>query len=163
MAMFDSIDGLCVYSGDEVLGNILQLLEQARSSGTLVVFIQHTDSDDLEYTADTPSWQLHPSPDPRSDEQVIRKSTPDSFHDTPLHNELQKMGVARLVIVGMQTDFCVNATCRRAPSLGYDIVIAKDAHTTFDGPNQAAQEIIGQHNRAWSEFARLLSTDETKL
>lgn len=50
-------------------------------------------------------------------------------------------------IAGMQTDYCINATSRRAADLGYRPILAADAHTTFDEGDQTAEEIIARHNR----------------
>lgn len=146
-SMFRSIEGTTVYKSEEVLNNILSLLEKARKAGNPVVFIQHTDNSDLEYAEGKETWQLHGALKPRSDEPIIRKSTWDSFHKTILHQVLQKMGVDKLVIAGMQTEFCVDTSCRRAFSMGYDSILVKDGHTTFDSPTLTAEQIITHHNR----------------
>ena len=52
----------------------------------------------------------------------MRKTRPDAFEDTSLHDELQ--GVQRLVICGPQSDCCIDATVRGALARGYDVVLA---------------------------------------
>jgi nicotinamidase-related amidase len=47
----------------------------------------------------------------------VVKRTPDAFHGTDLHEILQENGVKALAIAGIQTEFCVDTTCRRAFSL----------------------------------------------
>ncbi len=69
------------------------------------------------------------------------------------------MGIHRLVITGMQTDFCVNASSRGALKLGYDVTLVSDAHTTGDTPT--TQQIIDDHNRDLEkEGAHLVTTDK---
>jgi len=47
----------------------------------------------------------------------------------------------------MQTGYCIDTNCRAAADLGYKVVFAKDAHTTFDTPVLSAAQIIAHHNR----------------
>ncbi len=47
----------------------------------------------------------------------------------------------------MQTEFCLDTTCRRAYSLGYkENILVKDAHSTFDTDVLSADKIIEHHN-----------------
>ena len=71
----------------------------------------------------------------------------DSFYQTNLQKLLPKEDFERLVICGLQTDYCVNATVRQALKLGYDVVLAADAHSTVDNGNLTAEDIIAEHNK----------------
>lgn len=48
---------------------------------------------------------------------------------------------------------CVDTTCRRAFSLGYDVVLAKDAHSTMNSERLTASQIIEHHNDVLKRFA----------
>jgi len=52
----------------------------------------------------------------------------------------------------MQSDFCVDTTCRQAAALGYDIVLAADAHSTLDHEHLKAVQIVAHHNRILHNF-----------
>lgn len=60
--------------------------------------------------------------------------------------ELQRLGVTDLVICGMQSEFCVDTTTRRAYSMGYSSVLVQDAHSTFGNANFSGEEIVRHHN-----------------
>ena len=45
----------------------------------------------------------------------------------------------------MQTEYCVDTTCRRALSLGFGVTLVADGHTTCDGILPAA-DVIRHHN-----------------
>ena len=52
----------------------------------------------------------------------------------------------------MQTELCVDTTCRRAISLGFDVTLVSDGHTTIDG-DLPAESIIGHHNAVLPRLA----------
>ncbi len=60
-----------------------------------------------------------------------------------------------LVVTGMQTDICVNATCRRAVSEGFDVTLVADEHSTEDSESLSAAQIIANHNRDLAQIAQL--------
>jgi nicotinamidase-related amidase len=137
----------------QVLSNVSTLLNKARSSGVPVVFIQHDGPKGHPLETETPPWSIHPSILPRSGETVIRKKASDSFFQTELEKELKKNGISNLIIVGGMTEFCVDTTCRRAVTLGYDVTLVSDAHLTRDNPALTASQIIAHHNLVLDGFA----------
>jgi nicotinamidase/pyrazinamidase len=49
------------------------------------------------------------------------------FEDTDLHDRLQSLGIGRLFIGGLATDYCVLATVKDGLSLGYKVFLLQDA------------------------------------
>ena len=89
---------------------------------------------------------------PADGEHVIRKRESDSFFGTTLQQELEKRGFTHLIIAGGMTEYCVDTTCRRATSLGYDVTLAGDAHLTRDNEVLTAANIIAHHNFVLNGF-----------
>jgi len=163
VAMFTYDDG-ALYNGEEVLNSIHFLLEKARIFKAPVIFIQHNGSESGEFGRGKAGWEIHPRIAPLESETVIEKTTCDAFNETALHEELQRQGIERLVIVGMQTEFCVDTTVRRAFSMGYVNVLVKDAHSTFNGPVLKAPEIIAHHNSIMDgRFAKVKAANEIEF
>ena len=129
-----------------VLPKIKTLLTEARASGIPVVYIQHDGAKGHPLETHTKGWEIHPSLKPADGEPVIRKQESDSFFETTLQQELKKRGIKQLVIAGGMTEYCVDTTCRRATSLGYDVTLASDAHLTRDNGILTAANIIAHHN-----------------
>jgi nicotinamidase-related amidase len=59
---------------------------------------------------------------------------------------LEKRSIGKVVVVGIQTEFCVDTTCRRGYSLGLEVTLAEDGHSTWDTNHLSAQQIIAHHN-----------------
>jgi nicotinamidase-related amidase len=49
------------------------------------------------------------------------------------------------------TQYCVDTTCRHATSLGYDVTLVGDAHTTMRDVLQVEQ-IVAHHNSTLDDF-----------
>ncbi len=80
----------------------------------------------------TEGQQIHPLVAPQEEETVITKNFPNSFLQTSLPETLRQLAVNRLVIAGMMTHMCVDATTRAAKDLGYFCTLVHDATATKD-------------------------------
>ncbi len=65
-------------------------------------------------------------------EPLVIKHFPNSFRETNLLDLLRAQKVERLVITGMMTHMCVDATTRAAVDLGFPVIVAEDACATRD-------------------------------
>jgi len=136
-----------VFGIGAIIDRINALSDSARASGTPVVFVQH-EEDEGPFRSGTEGWELADGLVTAPGDLRVRKTTPNSFHRTELQELLQKHGVERVVICGLQTEYCVDTTLRQALALGYRVVLASDAHSTVDGVLMAAQ-IIAHHNHTF--------------
>ncbi|UVM48496.1 MULTISPECIES: cysteine hydrolase family protein [unclassified Pseudomonas] len=129
-----------------IIETINGLSTKARAAGLPVILIQHEEEGDLlQYGGE--GWQLADGLKTSPQDLRMRKTAPDSFYQTHLHEQLQELDVERLIICGLQTDYCINATVRQAHQLGYDVVLAADAHSTIDNGTMSAEDIIAEHNK----------------
>jgi len=133
------------WNADVVLDRISHLIASARAAGAQVVFLR-----DLRVE---PNGSIHPRLRRQEGDTVIEKQSCDSFLETDLREQLLSRSVTRIVVSGLQTDYCIDTTCRRAVSLGFDVVLAADAHTTFDHEYLRAEQIVAHHNRILRNFA----------
>jgi nicotinamidase-related amidase len=140
------------YRRDEVLEQISSLLERARASETAIIYVQHDGPEGHEVEVGSRGWHIHPAIAPAPGEPVVRKSACDSFFETTLQRELEERGIRHLVITGAMTEYCVDTTCRRATSLGFDVTLVSDAHTTHDNDRLSAAVIIAHHNALLDGF-----------
>ncbi len=109
--------------------NARRLLDSFRSGAGELVHIQHVwDSPDASFMRPgTPGVEIHDYVAPLAGETVIQKAHPNSFLDTPLEELLRARGVDEVVVCGMMTSMCVDATARAAADLGFAVTVASDA------------------------------------
>ena len=135
---------------DAVVANIGVLVEQARAADAPVIWVQHS-SDELPFDSD--GWQYVPELQRTGDEALVHKRYGDSFEDTTLEHELERLDVGRLIVTGAQTDACIRSTIHGAFARGYDTVLVGDAHTTEDLSQYGlptADKVIAHTNMYWS-------------
>ena len=126
----------------EVLAAIADLARRARAAGTPVIYVQHNEPPFPAMRHGGDGWQVHPAVAPLPGELRIDKTEADSFTGSPsLAAALEALGARRIVMCGLQTDHCVNATVRSGHAKGYEVVLAGDAHTT-----SSPQAVIDAHN-----------------
>jgi nicotinamidase-related amidase len=110
-------------------------------------------------------YLIHASVTPLPGEKVIIKHYANAFRDTELLDYLKQAGIRKLVICGMQTQMCVEATARAAADLGFDVTVVADACATrpleYGGTSVPAAQV---HAAALATlkgtYAKVVTTDE---
>lgn len=150
-----------VFQSDLVLRNIKHLIDQARKEHILIIYVQHNE-DGSEFENGSRTWEIVDDIKPHKKDPIVQKRRPDSFKNTTLKSILDEHHVDELIIVGMQTEYCVNATSLKAVELGYQVSVVSDAHTTFNGKLNA-EKIITQHHKKWSKVLKLVTSSEVSF
>jgi nicotinamidase-related amidase len=92
---------------------------------------------------------------PWPDELVVRGYTYDKFYGTPLDLALRSRDVRYLILTGVVTDVCVNATLMSAANRDYRVTAVTDGVATLWPEIQAACFEVWKR-----KFARLRTTEE---
>lgn len=149
---------------DQLISNINRLIKNADKNDILTIFIRHTEAQGTPLEINAPGWQITPQLIQPKEAFFIDKHTPDSFHQTQLKKLLDENRISKIIIAGVQTDYCIDTTCRRAFSLGYQTILVSDAHSTCDSQYLKAAQIIRHHNQILGNwFVRLIETNEIEL
>jgi nicotinamidase-related amidase len=137
------------------------MLRCARQPNACAVHVQHDGGPGHLLAKGSIGWPHRPEVAPIKGEITIEKHHSSAFHHTDLHDRLRRIGIRRLMIAGIQTEYCVDSTCRAAVALGYQVTLLWDAHTTFDSPVLTAEQIVAHHNcTLGGGFVALSRTDE---
>lgn len=135
------------FASDAMIANIRGLIDRARESGVEVLYVRHDDTSYEPMSKGAPGWEIVPEISPNPGERVFDKRACDSFYATGLADHLAAIGVTHLVIAGMQTEMCIDTACRSALHRDFNVTLASDAHSTWDGESVTAEQIIAHHNR----------------
>ena len=133
------------HAENETLRNVNAVIRKARSASAAVAFIQHNHASFEPLMKGGNGWHIHPALEVEDHDIFIEKEASDAFYQTDLEARLKALDVSTVVVTGMQTEYCVDATCRSALSKDLDVVLVTNGHTT--GPSHlSAAEIIEHHN-----------------
>lgn len=112
--------------------NARLVLDRFRAEGLPVIHIQHI-ARSLAATFFLPNTvgaEIHKNVTPLLQEKVIVKHYPNSFKETELLDYLKANNITNLVICGMMTHMCIDATTRAAKDFGFNCVLIGDACAT---------------------------------
>ncbi|MBE0649645.1 MAG: cysteine hydrolase [Bacteroidales bacterium] len=154
--------------GPEKAGeNIARILKKFRKEQLPVFHIRH---EALAPTATffipgTRGAEIHECAKPLNNEKIIVKNFPNSFLKTDLFKTLQESQITDLVICGMMTHMCLDATVRAAKDLGYSCTVIGDGCATKDleifEERVKASEVHTAFLAALSgTYAKIVMTDE---
>lgn len=123
-----------LFEPGKAAANARKLLDFFRNQNLPVFFIQHVSlgSDASFFLPDTEGIVIHETVKPLDGEPIIVKHFPNSFHETPLLEKLQQSGVKDVVICGMMSHMCIDATTRAASDYGFRCTVVEDACTSPD-------------------------------
>ena len=107
---------------DKTLSNIQILTDVCRENGIEVIYSQHDEDEIEELKIFSYGWEIHSSICPKPGEKVIWKNYNSAFKNTELDEYLKSKDIQTLIIVGMQTEYCIDTTCRIAFEKGYKII-----------------------------------------
>ncbi len=149
------------YLFDDFFTKVHQVINYAAESNMDIIYVQHTeDSGDLEI--DSPGWKLYHQLTPNSSDYLICKKYNSAFKETSLDQYLRDRKINQLIIVGMQTEYCIDTTVKVAFEKGYQVLIPLGTNTTFDNPVISAKDMIYHYNHFIfnGNFAKLIEIDK---
>lgn len=112
--------------------NAANILSHFRENKLSVMHIQHLSVQPgaTFFLPDTEGALFHHAVQPHPGETVIKKHYPNSFRETGLLDHLKKEKITHLMIGGMMTHMCVDATVRAAFDYGFICTVLHDACAT---------------------------------
>ena len=151
----------------EAAGQAKRVLDAFRAKHLTVIHVQHVPPS-VAIVDGVPAdaqYRIRPVVAPAAGEKVITKRYANSFRETDLLDYLRAKGIRKLVIVGMQTQMCVEAASGAAADLGFEVTVVHDACATrpleFGGRTASAIDV---HTTALATikngYGRVVSVDE---
>lgn len=142
------------------------LLQCFREHGGHHIHIQHVSKkpDATFFLPGDRGTDIHDSVAHFEGEPLVQKHYPNSFRETNLLELLKQREIERVIISGMMTHMCVDATARAAADLGFEVIVAEDACATRDlkyGETVIpAEHVHKAFLAALKSYGRIMRSDE---
>ena len=150
------------YNEQKVIDNIKELISIARDNKKEVLYIRHDDGkgEELEYGTD--GWQIYADVVPNKSEQIFEKQYNSAFYKTELRRYLESKDIDTIILVGLQTEYCIDATCKSAFDYGYKVIIPEETNTTFNNEYLSGDKLYEFYNyKIWNKrFANVISVED---
>jgi nicotinamidase-related amidase len=150
------------YNEKKVIENIKKLILTARGTNREVIYVRHDDGMGTEFEKGTDGWQIYDDVEPNDNEYIVEKKYNSAFHKTGLREYLESNKIDTIILVGLQTEYCMDATIKSAFDYEYKIIVPEETNTTFDNEFLSGEKLYEFYNyKIWNKrFANVLSLED---
>ena len=150
------------FNKESTINNIESLIKECRTKNVEVIYVRHDGGKGDELESGSEGWQIYNQIAPKEGEKIIEKQYNSAFKNTELKEYLNEKNIDTIILVGMQTEYCIDTTCKVAFEHGFTLIIPEETNTTFDNEYMSGKEIHDYYNfKIWkNRFATLIKVDD---
>lgn len=139
------------------------LISAARENGIEVIYVRHDDGAGAELTKGTSGFEIYEGFSPQPGEKIFDKTVNSSFKGTGLLEYLTEKSVQAVVVAGLQTDYCIDATIKCGFEHGFKMIVPENANSTFNNAFMTGEQSYKYYNEfMWKgRYAECISVEET--
>lgn len=158
---------MALHNPEKAAENAAKVLDWFRKNQKDTIFhVQHIAANPAAgfFLPDTEGAEIHPTVQPQENEPIVVKHAPNSFLRTDLESQLKDKGITKLIVAGMMTHMCIDATVRAAADLGYETTLIEDAcatrELTYQDKRVPAEHVHTAFVSALQSYAKITTTEE---
>ena len=151
-----------LYAYDTFIDRTARLIGAARKNRVEVIFVQHDAGPGSGLTAGDSGFEIADQVAPEKGEKVFVKTINSCFGNKDFKAYMEQQEDKRLMIIGLQTNWCIDATVKSAFERGYQVIIPEGTNSTFDNDYMTKEITYRYYNEEiWpGYFADCVSFDE---
>ena len=133
-----------LYLFDTFIKNISTLIALARQKNVELIYIRHDDGVELTHGAE--GFEIFKRFAPKDSEKIFDKNFNSAFKDTELAAYLNEKNETQIMIVGLQTDYCIDATIKCGFEHGFEMIVPAFCNTTVHNDFMTAEQSYRYYN-----------------
>ena len=151
-----------LYNFNGFVNNLKRLISFARERSVEVIYVQHDDGPGSGFSAGDVDYEIYDDVAPLQGEKIFTKTVNSSFSNKELCKYLADKKEDTVVVAGLMTNYCIDATVKSAFDLGYKVVIPKGCNSTSANDYMDAETTYKYYNdMMWpGRFAECVDLEE---
>ena len=150
-----------LYGYDTLVTSTVKLVGAARKNGVEVIFVQHDAGPGSGLSFGDEGFEIFDPLRPEPGEKVFVKTINSCFGNKDFKAYMEQQEDKRLMIVGLQTNYCVDATVKSAFERGFDVIIPEGTNSTFENNYMSAETTVRYYNEdVWEEIVDSVTLEE---
>lgn len=150
-----------LYNFEGFVENMKKLLSEARERGVEVIYVRHDAGEGSGMTYGDEDFEIYDGLAPKAGEKVFVKTVNSSFSNKELCKYLEEKGEDTVIIAGLQTNYCIDATIKSAFDRGYNVIVPEGCNSTFDNDYMTGETTYRYYNEdVWDSVADVVAMDE---
>ena len=133
-----------LFQYETFVNNMKQLISLARNKGTEIIYVRHDDG--FELTKGVKGFEIFEQFAPADEEKIFDKHVNSAFRDTGLLEYLRSKNENTIMITGLQTDYCIDATIKCGFEHGFNIIAPAYCNTTVDNSFMSGENSYRYYN-----------------
>ena len=152
-----------LYKFNNFVDNVKTLINCARENNVEVVYVRHDDGPNSELTKGEEGFEIYDEFKPMNNEKIFDKEVNSAFKGTGLLEYLNSKNENNIIITGLQSDYCIDATIKCGFEHGFNIIVPAYANTTMDNMFMSAEQSYKYYNEfMWNgRYAQCISIEDT--
>ena len=152
-----------LYEFETFVYRIKTLIKEARNNNIEVIYVRHDDGVKQKLTKGALGYEIYEEFQPMPNERVFDKNVNSAFRDTGLLEYLHEKDEDTIIIVGLQTDYCIDATVKCGFEHGLKMIVPANTNSTFDNAYMTAEKSYRYYNEfMWNgRYAECISFEKT--
>ena len=150
-----------LYNYESFIENNQKLIAAARENNVEVIYFQHDDGPGTGFSVGDEIFEIADQVAPKEGEKVFIKYIYSCFSNKEFADYMEREGDKDLMIIGLQTNYCIDSTIRSASERGYNVIVPAGANSTFDNDYMNKETTYRYYNELmWPDwFAKCISVE----
>ena len=150
-----------LYDAEAFMDRNIRLIDAARKNNVEVIFVQHDAGEGSGFSAGDEGYEIDPRVAPKEGEKVFVKTINSCFGNKDFKAYMEQQEDKRLMVIGLQTNYCIDATVKSAFERGFDVIVPEGTNSTFDNDYMTGETTVAYYNEdVWDGVAELPTFDE---
>ena len=136
-----------LYNFNEFVENVQSLINTARENNIEVIYVRHDDGEECELTKGKDGFEIYEKFKPINGEKIFDKTVNSAFKESGLLEYLKAKEEKDIIITGIQTDYCIDATIKCGFEHGFNIIVPAYCNTTVDNSFMSGENSYRYYNK----------------